>query len=433
MKTIFRFLNVGMLLTAFIAAGAVTSFAQDACADADGQTALYTKFGDQLKAQKTPADRRATIETGKQFLEKYGACAGLEPQAKYLNDAIPKLEAAIKKEELKALFARYDKAVQGKTYADAYAAGKEILAVQPDNLDIIIPLGAIGLYESYNKNYVFNDDALRFARMAIDKMNANKPSTKYGVFQFQYNTKENALSEMTYAIGYINYHAKGDKKGALPMYYETTQLPGKNKDNPLVYETIGAYYFDEVKKLADEIKTKIAAQNTADTDEVKLQKENEIKAKIALMKGFAERSMDAYGRAYNKAAKDAPTKPYRDGLYKTLETLYGLRFEKKEGLDTWIASTTSKPMPNPTTEVTPVVEEPTTTTTTTTGATTSGLGSGVGKANGTGIGAANGTGVGAANGSGATATPGRTASAKPTTGKSATPASGTAAKVKPKK
>jgi hypothetical protein len=79
--------------------------------------------------------------------------------------------------------------------------------------------------------------------------------------------------------------------------------------------------------------------------------------------------MDALGRAYKKAEKPAD-KSLKDSLYKQIQVLYERRFpEKKDGLDTYISSTVAKPMPNPTTPVTPVVDpEPTTTTTTTTSA-----------------------------------------------------------------
>ena len=42
MKTIFRFLSLGAVLTAFVAVGTTASYAQEACADVDGQTEVFS-------------------------------------------------------------------------------------------------------------------------------------------------------------------------------------------------------------------------------------------------------------------------------------------------------------------------------------------------------------------------------------------------------
>jgi len=84
-----------------------------------------------------------------------------------------------------------------------------------------------------------------------------------------------------------------------------------------------------------------------------------------------ERTMDAYAHAYNAAKANPKQKAYADELYKKLQTLYNLRFQKTDGFDTYIASLTAKPMTDPATAVAPVADAETTpvsasTTTTTT-------------------------------------------------------------------
>ncbi len=225
-------------------------------------------------------------------------------------------------------------------------------------MNIIVPLGAIGLYESYNKNYTFNADTLRYAKMAIDKMNSGVTSPKYGVFQFQYDTKENALSEMNYSIAFITYHVNKNKKEGIEYYYKVSQMPGKNKTTSAVFETIGAYYFDEVAALADKVKSLIAEQQALPTDEEKAAKDKEIKSAIAMLNAYLERSMDGYGRARALVTKtDADAQKYKDFLTAKLKTLYTVRFEKEDGLDSYIASAIKKPLPDPTQPVQPV-EDP---------------------------------------------------------------------------
>ncbi len=377
MKTIFRFLSLGTVLTAFVALGAPESYAQEACADVDGQTATYTKFTE-LYPKTAIADREATIEAGKQFLEKYGSCDSVKEQADYLKGAIPKLEETLKKIkegiERKKLFDRFDAGINTDNADEIYAAGKEILAKQSDNIHVLIPLGIVGLRESYNKNNKYADDAIKYGRTALNDLKAGKPCEKFdqktkamiqecGALKYQFK-REDVVNELTYAIGYLTFYAKNDKKAALPIYYEISQGTSKYKNEPRVYATIGSYFAGEIPRLTGEVGKLIDKQKGLPTDEEKIKMEPEIKAAIALLNGYAERAMDGFIRAYNTAKSSTPAeKAYRDGIYKDLTVLYQGRFEKKDGLDPYILKIAANPMPNPSSEVTPVSDpEPATTT-----------------------------------------------------------------------
>jgi hypothetical protein len=368
MKTIFRFLNAGALTVAILALGAVSGFGQDACGDVDGQNALYTKFTENFQ-KKTAPDLRIAADSAKGFLEKYGECPSVKEQADYMRPWVPKLEENIKKIEegavMGALFTRFDNAIKNDNAAELYTAGKEILAKQPQNYNIIVPMGIVGWDLAAKNNNAHAEDALRFAKMGLEGIKSGTAKAKkegtYGALKYEF-PKDQAINELTYAVGYLTYYYKKDKKGALPYYYELAQS-GRYKDEPRIFATIGNYYVDEAAPIIEEI-TKLVQQLTAATDEAaKADLEKQVKAKIGMFNGYAERAMDALGRAYTKATKPAD-KTLKDSVYKQVQALYERRFEKKEGLDTYIASTVAKPMPNPTTPVTPVNDpEPTTTTT----------------------------------------------------------------------
>lgn len=371
MKTVFRFLNMGMLLAAVTVAGATYSFAQDPCSD----TASQDKLQETIRGAYAK-DKPTAITAGKQLLEKYGSCEYSKDFVTWLNAQMPKWEQIVKDQAQMAVLSdilkRYDSGIQNKNYDQAYAAGDELLAKFPNregNLNQILPLGMIGLYQSYppTKNYKYNDQSIKYADIAIGRLKsgekATKPNGKYGVFEFEM-TKEDALSELGYAKAYITYWAKGDKKGAMPLYYESLQMPGRHKDDPYSYATIGGYYADEAARLGKEYAELVKTQAPAATDapEVAADKDAKLKAAEGILKGYLDRAIDAYSRAW----KNTTDKTAKDNLYKTVGDLYKLRYQKADGLDTFIATTTAKPMPNPTTEVTPVVEaEPTTNTTTT--------------------------------------------------------------------
>lgn len=373
MKTIFRFLNTGLLATVFVAAGAVSGIAQDAPAEdprclAEYQAALdtYNKFAANIHPQKgfepmTIEQKQSSATAGKEFLEKYGICSKTwVAQIDYVKKSVPTLERLVAEAPRVALLDKFDAAVPAKKWDDAYAAGNEFVSKYPNDsaqLNIIIPLASIGVIESYNKNFKYNDDSVRFAKMVIEKLSSGAKCEKAGkpvcgVFQFE-GSKQDVLSDMNYAIAYITYHTKNDKKGALPYYYEVAQNSGRKSKEPRVYASIADYYLEQRKPIAKEIVDLITEQGKG-TDDEKLAREALIKTKIALAKGYIEREMDALSRARNVTPDTPATKTYRDGLYKDLQLLYEQRFEKKEGLDPFIAATIAKPMPNPTTDVTPV-------------------------------------------------------------------------------
>jgi tetratricopeptide (TPR) repeat protein len=366
MKTIFRFLSLAVLAAGFIAAGNTSGFAQDACADVDGQTALYTKFTG-VYGKNDEASLTTAVESGKQFLEKYGACETVKEQADYLKKAVPALETQLKtvreRAATGALLKRFDTAVQSKSYDDAYVAGGEFISKFPDHpttINLAVTLGQIGVAESYppKKNYKYNNDTLKYAKMAIDQLNAGakpKADGTYGVFQFSCANKEDCISQLTYGQAFITYYAQDNKQAALPIFYHVTQLPGSAKNNPAIYGTLGDYYFIDVKRLADEVQAKIKELQAA-PDADKPAKDAEVKAKIAELNGYAERALDYYSRAYKMTKDDAASKAYKDGIYNQITGIYNVRTgsSDKAKVDAYIAQAVTKPLPDPTSPVTPV-------------------------------------------------------------------------------
>ncbi|HBE81877.1 MAG: hypothetical protein JNK51_06915 [Blastocatellia bacterium] len=384
MKSFIRFAGMAALLAAFVAIGSTVGYAQN-CEDYDGNAALDAKIRESYPKDAT---LKVAVESGKQYLEKYGSCEVFKDFSDWLKVQVPKWEERVKFLEaaawLKERFARFDNSVKSQNYDDAFAAGGEIIAKYPvgqtdkltgfNSIDQAVTLGLIGLPASYSKNFKNNDQSLKYANIAIAELKAGGKATKqdkdkndvFGIFQFE-RSRQDAISELTYTIGFIKYWDKGDKKGGLASFYETSQLPGSFKSQPALYATIGEYYRDEALKITEDIRKMIKDLEAATTDEEKLRIDGLIKGKEALFNGYAERAMDAYGRAHSLSQSTTPDqKKYKDALYATISGLYELRFQKKDGVNTWLSSAVAKPMPNPTTEVEPIKDpEPTTTTTTT--------------------------------------------------------------------
>jgi hypothetical protein len=394
MKTIFRFLALAMLLTAFTAATVTPGFAQDQAAE---KKRLYDTHLANYAANDVDKLQIA-LDAAKTYVEKFGESADDKEQVAYyksetarLEKAIADLKAKVVKEreakDMQALFTRFDTALKGTggkaNPSETYAAGKEIVAKQPDFIDVILVLGSVGFDQAVANPPVdtYNEDAITYAKMAIQKIEENKPSKtgNYGVLQYAYKNKENpdgksnALNWMNYNIGYILYYRQGKdnpakKKEALPYLYKATKYTSTNQKNPTAYQAIGAWYLDEAIRI-DKERTAILTANGNKDNEQTL-------AMVGEQKGYADRAIDAYSRAY-KLAKGAakPNKEYTDGLYTRLKELYAFRYDgKTTGIDEFVAKVDTTPFPDPTTAITPVKIETTepaaTTSSTTTPATT---------------------------------------------------------------
>jgi hypothetical protein len=373
---------LGILMTVFVAAGATTGYAQDVCAEVEPKIALDKEFRDNY--DKDLAKQEIAVKAGKQYMEKYGACAADKDFVEYLKTAVPELEAGIAKAKQavidkenagkkKATLTRFDAAAKAKNVSDVFTSGKEILNNESNfadvALDVNIALATAGFAQSLANPPVdtYNADTINYAKSAIQKIEGGKTSKGFGVWSYNLkdpkytDTKSYALGALNYIVGYVTYYREGKdnpekRKEALSYLYKSTQYNSFTKADPLVYRSIGAWYLDEAVKIDKQRSEAIKAAGGKDTEETL--------AMFALSKGYADRAIDAYARAY-KVAKDDKTqqKSYVDELYTKLKDLYQFRFENTNGIDAYVASVQSKPLPDPTTAVTPVKEEAPATTT----------------------------------------------------------------------
>lgn len=388
MKTIFRFFGLAVLIAGFTAAGGTSIFAQDTPATptpdpCEATAAVRAPIEEKIRTNYATKDlklRKEVNDAGDGYLTTYvnDPCESVKGFVTYLNGYLPGSKKWVKDTETavirKVLLDRLNPAVKGSNWDETYASGKELIALEPDSpnaLNAILVLGSIGLDETLKTPRVtkYNDDTLKYARMAIDKLNSGKTSGNFGVGGFNYlvlkpgtkdgdpvASKENALGWMNYTIGAVTYYGLNNKKDALPYLYKATQINSQTKTKPQVYGILGDYYFDEVVRLGEEIKTKTIAANAANLKETP-----ELNALIALQKGYTERAIDAYARAQNAvpvadAATDPKKKAYRDGIGKRIEDLYKVRFDNTDGVAVFVKTQLSKPLPDPSVTPTPIVE-----------------------------------------------------------------------------
>jgi hypothetical protein len=356
MKTVYRFLALSVMMAAVAVANTSLSFAQD-----DDRDALYEKFiGCYKETDKQKRD--ACFAIAKQYLDK---SAGVQDE--YVDFVKKRYDAWDKERREAALYDRFNKAVQNPQTVnadEAFASGRDIITAYPDLIDVPIVLASIGFDNAIAKtpNDRYNNDAINYAKMVIQKIEReNKTSENYGAYAYAYKTKEfpdgrqNTLGWMNYTIGYIMYNRMNQKKEALPYFYKATQYNSGTKNNSEIYRTIGSWYLDEFLRIDKERVAKIEAAGNQDTDETK--------AMLALQRGYADRALDAYARAFRVASPAPESKAYRDSLMTRVRELYKIRFEKEDGIDAYLAGVTNRPFTDPTTAVTPIADDATTATT----------------------------------------------------------------------
>ena len=379
MKTIFRFLALAMLVTAFSAASVTSTFAQDPAAE---QKALYETHLANYASNDVDKLQLA-LDAAKTYVEKFSSSPDVKDQVTYYKAETTRLEKAIAKlkqdaidkgkaAQTKTLLNRFDAAVKGNgtvaNPSETYASGKEIVALNNDFLlDVLLVLGSVG-YDQARANPpvdTYNNDTIEYAKTAIQKLESNATSKtgNYGVYGYSYKTdklangktnpsgyadgKANALGAMNFNIGYIMYYRQGKdnpakKKEALPYLYKATQYNSYTKKNPTAYQAIGSWYLDEAIRI-DKERTELLKTKGNKDDEQTL-------AMVGEQKGYADRAIDAYSRAYKLSkGSEKPDKTYTDGLYTRLKELYAFRYDgKTTGIDEFVAKVDATPFPDPT-------------------------------------------------------------------------------------
>ncbi len=380
MKKIYKVLMFGIMLAVLAVGSAVPSFAQDPQKEKE---ALYAKYTENYKS-KDIEKRKIAVQAGKEYLQKFGEDAsGADQLVPYFKEQVPVLEKQIKEAEAAeierkkkdaedkvntARAERFNTGIVGKNYQQTFAVGKEIAATNPEYLlDVYITLATIGYDQAVANDNTYNNEAIDYAKKSIQLIEKGEKSENYGLgfgkdasgtpVSYVYKTnefpdgKENALGWLNFNIGYIMFYNQKKQKEALPYLYEATKhksLPQMSSD---LYRMIGEYYFNQVATLEKErqaIRTSLGNKDNEKSLEL-----------FAMQKGYADRGMDAYARAYNIATADKDTPAdVKKGLYDTFKRLYTFRNNSKdEGADAYLATVKSKPLPNPATPIQPIIDE----------------------------------------------------------------------------
>jgi hypothetical protein len=390
MKKLITFL--GICTTVAILAlpvAAHTTIAQDPCT-AEGKTALYQAIIKNLKG-----DQAKAYEDSKKYL----ACPASDPVAKEQQDIIDYLKKFVAKYEEADKKNRYRQLLYvDKKYPEAYALGKEILATEPENLKVLVDLGANGYLVASNPSLAA--ESLEYAKKSLQMLEAGKTLDDWQPL----TSKDFGVAYLNYTIGALSLEK--DPATALKHLLKAAQLETPLKKSPYTYAYIaGAYETGPYAKQSEEYKVKY--QGKDETPESKLA--------LANIHQLVDRMIDAYARAVALAATDAKFSTAKTGWNDSLTTWYKFRnADKTDGLDQLVAGILSKPLPPEPTPLTSLPAGPATPAATpaNTGTPQSGQGNGAGNGSATSTAPA-GTKPASSTGNGSAASTAAPAGAKP--------------------
>jgi hypothetical protein len=326
MKTMIKLISLGAIVAALALPVAANSLSkteisgQDQCTQ-ENKDAFYAAFRENRTTDQAKAYDNA---------KKYLACPPgevTEATTKiidYLKKWVAVYEDLTEKQTIRT--ALYN---DPRNYPLAYETGKKVLGREPENLNILIDLGANGYLLANLKNPALNAEAVGHAKKAISLLEAGKTVEDWKPL----SGKEEALAYLNYTIGVFSLES--DPASALKNLLKAAQFETPLKKSPFTYGYIGgAYESGPYAKLSDDYKQKF--QGKDETPESKLT--------LANINQIVDRMIDAYARAV-ALATDAKFADQKKTWQTLLTDWYKYRYQKEDGMNEMVAGILSKPLP----------------------------------------------------------------------------------------
>ncbi|MDQ1590842.1 MAG: hypothetical protein QOG71_1469 [Pyrinomonadaceae bacterium] len=339
MRNLIRLLTLAALATFF----ALPAFAQEAAAPAAANPCeeaargeMYTKYYElkgkkDAKGQPDADAQKQAYGIGQEYLTKYASCNDTYSKAvqKFVTqygDAVRKVGNVAELND--ALYVKKD-------YAKAFQVGNQVIAADPENLSLLIQLGYAGYNAQSQKPSVttYSPTALGYAKKAIEMLEAGKTPSEWVLFK----TKDEALAYLNFAVG--EYMIKADPAGAVPYYLKSLSMETPVKTTAPAYARLAAaYQVGQYDPLQKEFTAKFGGKPETEESKFALNNLNQV----------MDRVIDAYARAVNLAGSDPKMAEDKKVWLEALTGFYKFRNnDSTTGLDAFIASATSKPLPAP--------------------------------------------------------------------------------------
>lgn len=295
---------------------------QDQCTP-ENKNAWYEEF---LRIRTT--DQAKAFELAKKQLACPPTGEVTEAQQKivdYLKKWTTAYEAGSRRAQVRDLL--YNK----QKYAEAYELGRQILATEPDNLKLLVDLGASGYLVTPLKNQQLNNEALSYARKALQLIESGKVLDDWQPMA----SKDVAIAYLNYTIGALTIEK--EPASAIKNLINSVRVDTPLKKSPYTYAYIaGAYETGAYAKQSEQYKTLYAGKDETPESKLALESINQV----------VDRMIDAYARAVALAGNDARFATAKQSWMESLTTWYKYRHQDSDaGITEFIAGIVSKPLP----------------------------------------------------------------------------------------
>lgn len=259
--------------------------------------------------------------------------AGREYVGKYPNDEYAaRVGGWVEAYERSARKVRFEELLfKEKKYAAAYASGKQVLAVEPDNLRTIINLASAGYLASNTGDASFNAETLAFARRAAQMLEQGGQPSDWKPF----NGKPDALAYLNFITGELIL--KETPIESVNYFRKAIESEGALKHTPVIYSRLAAAYVASEY----EPQSKIFAEKFSGKEETP-----ESIAALENINLTLDRITDALARAIALSGTETQYAEARARWMNDLILYYKFRNkDSTDGLEAYIAGAMAKPLP----------------------------------------------------------------------------------------
>lgn len=318
MSNLFRFL----ILNAIVAAAAVTAPAQQpTCAN------LYTKWRN--NSDGSFEQQKTAYETGKEFLVKCRSHEQLNSVADWVPEYEKGLQAILRNE--------FEESLKSHQWPRLLSTGKEILATEPENYDVMFKLVRAGVNTARPEpsgEPTVTAEGMRIARHLLQLVETGKLDTltpKQLAELGEFKNKGEIVSSLNMSLGHMT--VIGSPAEAAPFFIKAIQGEGEYKRTSGAYASLGhAYQAGDYVPLVERYQKRCTRK----------ERTGECRKLLAKINLALDRVIDAYARAL--ALQDDPGN--KVWMKVDLENLYKSRHNgKTDGLAELVATVLSKPLP----------------------------------------------------------------------------------------
>jgi Caspase domain len=305
-------------------------------------------------ARKYPCGQRDELRSvGKEIIENYVDDVINRDVIEFVKKH---LEIFEKEEPLCDRSTRYDNSYTAKNWRKFFEFSKEVINFEGETsiaLDVMLTLIKVGYQRVIeDDNDDFNGDTVLYAKKAIKMIDSGikSKSDDWGVYD-GFESEGRSMAWLNYTIGYIAYSRLNQQDEGVSYLYKATKSR-EFEAEWTIYQTIGNYYFDRSMSIYATYKEKHQANLSKITDETNAILSNAL--------GYAERAIDAYGRARNIYSIKL-TGVFKEKIVyvEKLDEIYTFRFNFVPKMPTWgmneyVTRLISRSMPDPATKVEPI-------------------------------------------------------------------------------